>query len=481
MIPVLAVAYAALIQPLIYFYFPPAPGLEGLLESRIEDRIFWPVLAAISVVLAARHWSRIRRPLPPNIIGLLAYLAFAGASVAWAFKPELSLIRFVKEIMVLAAIVLPALLAAREADMLRGMFLCFAVAAAVNALLIPGGYATIAQYGSVMVDIGYQGYFSGKNLLGEFAAIALLLSIHELLYPGYRRALGSVIAAVAAVLLFLSSSKTALGLVILAPFLAGLALVLARTIRVSTATILVSIVVGYIVVSSLTGFTTERLAFILTGDSSFTGRTTIWNFAETEIARSPLVGWGYQSFWLAGPDAPSVVDAPGWVKLMPNAHNGYYDTMLELGYVGLAFLLVFLDLDPARHWARGRARQQARMASALGRSLHRDLQSARNLMVAGLRYVVGGVRHCRRRRSSILAGLHAEGASAPTGARSYESRPRTRRVEAPAGSALLAGCRVASSSSFAGRFRARPLAFDRSLNRTRAAATIPSRSDRTRP
>jgi O-antigen ligase len=43
-----------------------------------------------------------------------------------------------------------------------------------------------------------------------------------------------------------------------------------------------------------------------------------------------------------GADAPSIVDAPGWVKLMPNAHNGYYDTMLELGYAGLAFLAIFL-------------------------------------------------------------------------------------------------------------------------------------------
>jgi exopolysaccharide production protein ExoQ len=44
---------------------------------------------------------------------------------------------------------------------------------------------------------------------------------------------------------------------------------------------------------------------------------------------------------------------------MPNAHNGYYDTMLEMGYVGLAFLIVFIiatlhaigrvaDRDPAR-------------------------------------------------------------------------------------------------------------------------------------
>ena len=81
---------------------------------------------------------------------------------------------------------------------------------------------------------------------------------------------------------------------------------------------------------------------MLTGDSSFTGRTIIWSFAETEIARSPFLGWGYQGFWLVGPDAPSVVDAPGWVKLMPNAHNGYYDAMLELGYIGLAFLIIFL-------------------------------------------------------------------------------------------------------------------------------------------
>jgi O-antigen ligase len=341
-IPVLAVAYSAIIQPLIYFNYPPSPGLEGLLESRIEDRVFWPVLAAISAIVAARQWSRIRQPLPPNIIALLAYLAFAGMSVAWAFKPDLSFIRFVKEILVLTAIVLPALVATREADMMRTLFLCFALGAVVNVLLIPGGYSTLAQYGSKMVEIGYQGYFSGKNLLGEFAAIALLLSIHELLYPGHRRALGFIIAVMAVVLLFQSNSKTALGLALFAPILAGLTMIATRTFRISAAIILVSIFAGYMVFSKLTGIDTDRLAYLLTGDSSFTGRTTIWAFAETEIAQSPFVGWGYQSFWLVGADAPSITEAPGWVKLMPNAHNGYYDTLLELGYVGLAFLVVFL-------------------------------------------------------------------------------------------------------------------------------------------
>jgi O-antigen ligase len=79
---------------------------------------------------------------------------------------------------------------------------------------------------------------------------------------------------------------------------------------------------------------------MLYGDSTLTGRTIIWDFAQYEIGRSPLVGWGYQSFWLV-PDSPAS-DAPGWVKMMPNAHNGYYDTMLEMGYAGFALLLVFI-------------------------------------------------------------------------------------------------------------------------------------------
>jgi O-antigen ligase len=95
------------------------------------------------------------------------------------------------------------------------------------------------------------------------------------------------------------------------------------------------------------------------GDSTLTGRSIIWEFADYEIGRSPFLGWGYQSFWLV-PGSPSI-EAPGWVKMMPNAHNGYYDTMLEMGYIGLGFLVVFIiatlhgvgrvaDREPARAW-----------------------------------------------------------------------------------------------------------------------------------
>ncbi len=330
------------------------------METRPENRIFWPAVAAISVILAVQNRSRLGKlTWPPHIICLLAYLAFAGASVVWAFRPELSFIRFAQEVMVVTSIVLPAMLAARTTDMMRGLFLCFAFASILNFFFVLGGHQVVAKYGSMDVEIGYPGYFTGKNYLGECAAIAFILSLHEMLNPGLRRALGIIVAVIATLLIFWSDSKTAIGLALIAPLLAGLTLITRKITRISPAIVLLSIPFCYTVLSSISGFNMNRVSYILYGDPTFTGRTIIWDFAQYEIDHRPLLGWGYQSFWLVGPDAPSIVDAPGWVKMMPNAHNGYYDTMLELGYIGYAFLVIFIiatlhavgrvaDRDPAR-------------------------------------------------------------------------------------------------------------------------------------
>ena len=163
-----------------------------------------------------------------------------------------------------------------------------------------------------------------------------------MVYAGMRRLSGIVIAAIAAALLILSNSKTSMGLAVLAPSLAALTLFIKRTTRVSPAVVLLSIPIGFALFCTVTGFSINRLSNILFGDPTFTGRTAIWDFADTEIARRPLFGWGYQSFWLVGPDSPSLTDAPGWVKFMPNAHNGYLDTKLETGYLGYALLVIFI-------------------------------------------------------------------------------------------------------------------------------------------
>ena len=339
-VPALACAFALIGSPLLMFTsFDPSQALD----ARPENRIFWPALTAISLWLLVQHRSRLRGvTCPPHIICLLSYLAFAGASVVWAFSPERSFVRFVQQGMIVTSILVPSFVAARQADLLRGLFLCFAVSLVLNLIFVLGGSVTITRYASGLVNLGYQGYFDGKNYLGECAAVGLLLSWQEALAPGRRRVLGLVIGSLAIALVWLSDSKTAFGLAIVCPALAQIALGVRKLTHLSIAVILLFIPLVYVVLSSIVPFNImDRVAYILYGDSTLTGRTIIWAFAQYEIGRRPIAGWGYQSFWLV-PGSPTVTDAPGWVKMMPNAHNGYYDTMLETGYVGLALLLTFV-------------------------------------------------------------------------------------------------------------------------------------------
>jgi exopolysaccharide production protein ExoQ len=329
--------------------------VPGLAENRPENRIFWPALAAISLVLAVRNRSRLS--LPPNIVCLLAYLAFAGASVLWAFRPELSFIRFTQQVMILTSIVLPAVLAVRTADMMRALFLCFAFASILNVFFVLG--RPLSAFNNE--NFGYAGYFADKNSMGQAAAIAFLLALHEMFYPGRRRAFGIIVVVIATLLAFLSNSKTALGLAFCAPFLAGLALIIGRRMRISSATVLLSILIFYALLSSVSGFNMSRISYMLYSNPDFSGRIYIWDFVQYEIARRPFLGWGYQSFWLVGPDGPSIVDASGWIGFMPHAHNGYLDVRLETGLIGFALFVSFIittlyaigrvaDRDPARAW-----------------------------------------------------------------------------------------------------------------------------------
>ena len=137
-VPLSACIFALIVSPILIFITNPYPHtLQALMASQPENRIFWPAMAAISVVLAVRNRSRLS--LPPHIICLLAYLAFAGASVLWAFRPEISSIRFIQQAMIVTSIVLPAMLASRTADMMRGLFLCFAFASMLNVFRVFGG------------------------------------------------------------------------------------------------------------------------------------------------------------------------------------------------------------------------------------------------------------------------------------------------------------------------------------------------------
>jgi exopolysaccharide production protein ExoQ len=80
-----------------------------------------------------------------------------------------------------------------------------------------------------------------------------------------------------------------------------------------------------------------RFSESLGRDSTLTGRTPLWT-ALLDMHTNPILGTGFESFWLG--ERPRQLE--GIFYFIPNeAHNGYLETYLTLGSVGV-FLLIGL-------------------------------------------------------------------------------------------------------------------------------------------
>ena len=58
-IPVLACVYASIVSPLLIFFTHAPSSIPGMMETRFENKIFWPAMAASSVRFGcAKSFSR---------------------------------------------------------------------------------------------------------------------------------------------------------------------------------------------------------------------------------------------------------------------------------------------------------------------------------------------------------------------------------------------------------------------------------------
>jgi len=93
---------------------------------------------------------------------------------------------------------------------------------------------------------------------------------------------------------------------------------------------------GMIVASALVLFSGSGGGVLSTmgRDPTLTGRTEIWN-AVLSVSGSPLLGTGFESFWLG--DRITKVWAMT-MKGLQEAHNGYLEVYLNLGWIGAGLL-----------------------------------------------------------------------------------------------------------------------------------------------
>jgi exopolysaccharide production protein ExoQ len=211
--------------------------------------------------------------------------------------------------------------------------------------LLKGNY----QYDPFDGGYSFAGAFSSKNQLGFFCAIGLYFSFTTFFILRLRRAILPLVLLAAALSLYglrISHSATAtITIAATLALMAGLAAVSSFPAVTRKMLFVAGAVLGLGTIAVF--LASGGYSFILEAfgkNTTLTGRTYLWSQGLLAAARTPLLGVGYQAFWIQGfADAERL-----WHEYYITArsgfhfHNTYIEVLVETGCVGVALLTLVL-------------------------------------------------------------------------------------------------------------------------------------------
>jgi len=207
------------------------------------------------------------------------------------------------------------------------------------------------------------GVFTNKNTLSLCSAIFALASLSICFtrdHPGWLRVAGFLGIGAGVVVCLLARSigvTVAMFMAMALLTVVAAARLLPRRLRTDYAEMafLGSLVGGALLLVGVLAFRDELLALV-GKDSTLTGRTLLWFYADQWSQENPALGVGYNAFWLRD-SAPAEYL---WKKMRITArygfhfHSLYYEVLIQLGYVGVAagLLLVLRGVVAVVGWTR---------------------------------------------------------------------------------------------------------------------------------
>jgi len=309
---------------------PSAPAFnpDG---SALGRALFFPAYL-IGIIGLAVNWERalaavIRMPF------LCAIIVLVFASTLWSVMPDLT---FRRAVALLMTTIFGIYLAVRFewrrlVEIIAATYLLLGLLSVILALVFPSmGIMTNMHAGA------WSGLFVEKNALGGHMARGLAFGFMAVFVVPKRAWIWVPMCVLLVALVVLSTSKTAL---------VGLVLVLGIIFSSAGITRHPAIAaIGIWGLLTLVGITLAvsvlmpDLLFGLIGrDPTLTGRTEIWAALQQYIQARPLLGYGYGGFWFQ-PLGPAFLVRELLEWRVPNAHNGWLETQLALGLIGLAIM-----------------------------------------------------------------------------------------------------------------------------------------------
>jgi exopolysaccharide production protein ExoQ len=318
--------------------------LEG---SPTDAAVYGLLLAAGLVVLAvrgARTFSVLKVSLP-----VLLYFTYCLVSVSWSAFPLIAFKRWTKDIGDLVMVLV--VVTDRNPTMaIQRLF------SRVGFIVLPLSVALI-RYSDL--GRGYDpdgnlmntGVTTNKNTLGLVTfvlGLGVAWTVRSLIvdaqqpHRGRRLASQLVVLAFAIVDLRLAQSATSIACFGFGAALVGITAVRGISRRPAAVHALVATIViagGAMMLFGGQSLVTEALG----RESNLTGRTEIWA-AVIPLVPHPLVGAGFESFWMSRPVDALQRALPNWyhVEALYSSHNGYIETYANLGWIGVGLIALIL-------------------------------------------------------------------------------------------------------------------------------------------
>jgi exopolysaccharide production protein ExoQ len=309
-------------------------------------------LLILAGIMVLNHRARPVRQFLRENLPLIAFLGYCLLSVAWSEYPFTALKRWSKSVgdivMVMLLITDAYPLYAVKRVFARVAFILLPCSV-LFIWFIPSIGTGYSPEDNVMM---YFGVTTFKNLLGMICMVFGLSSLWSFLGAFDNRAMPNrnrhmiahaAIVAMAVLLIVRADSMTSLSCL----FLAGAVMVLVSqpwiAHRPSRALLVVGGAIG-LPLFALFINTMGTLVQSLGRNSTLTGRTSIWK-AVLSLHTNPFIGTGFESFWL-GSRLQAVWNMS--VKGIQEAHNGFIELYINLGWIGL-FLLGWLIVSGFRN------------------------------------------------------------------------------------------------------------------------------------
>ena len=334
----------------VSFWFGESIQFQGprdYAEGSLLDRnVFLLLIIAGLLVVLLRRGIDLKKVLASNR-WLFAFFLFCGISILWSDYPFVSLKRWVKDIGNVVMVLI--ILTERDAiGALRAVFARFTYLAIPLSVLFIKYFPDLGRfYNRWTWEPVYIGVGTGKNGLGALVFICGLFLVWDLIqmWTLDGRKIGReqlfervVLLLMVAWLMKMANSATSLVCLFLGT---GILLFIRRPFAKRQIRYLGSwslVITLLIFIAYSTQGILETFVGLVKRDITLTGRTDLWAEMLTEPI-NPLIGKGYQSFWL-GPGAERLWELYSY---HPNqAHNGYLDTYINVGLIGLGLLLAMI-------------------------------------------------------------------------------------------------------------------------------------------